>query len=56
VKSRPRLFADESTALVGAAEAGLGIAALPQVIARPARDSGKLAPVLPKKSLFRKVE
>jgi DNA-binding transcriptional LysR family regulator len=43
----PRFFADESLALIGAAEAGLGIAALPHGIAAPALQGGRLAAVLP---------
>ena len=43
----PRLFADESIALLKSAEAGLGIAPLPQAIVAPALRSGQLMTVLP---------
>ena len=46
-RPRPRFFADESTALIGAAEAALGIAALPSTIAAHALESGRLVLVLP---------
>jgi DNA-binding transcriptional LysR family regulator len=42
----PRLFADESVALLKSAEAGLGIAAVPQAFAAAALASGRLVRVL----------
>lgn len=42
-----RLFADESSVLLGAAEAGLGITALPASMLRAAFADGRLVPVLP---------
>jgi len=46
VEPRARLFADESVVLLKAAEAGLGIACLPEPIAAPALHSGDLVRVL----------
>lgn len=43
----PRLFADESIALLKSAEAGLGVAPLPQTIVAPALQNGRLVAVLP---------
>jgi DNA-binding transcriptional LysR family regulator len=43
----PRLFADESVALLKSAEAGLGIAPLPQAFVASALESGRLVRVLP---------
>lgn len=47
VAPRPRFIADESTALIEAAKAGLGIAALPRTFTAPAVGDRLLAPVLP---------
>jgi DNA-binding transcriptional LysR family regulator len=47
VKPHVRFFADESMALLRAAEASLGIVALPQAIAAPSVESGALDFVLP---------
>lgn len=47
VEPRPRLFADESSVLLGAARAGLGITALPASMLREAFADGSLVPVLP---------
>jgi DNA-binding transcriptional LysR family regulator len=46
VAPRPRFIADESTALIEAAKAGLGIAVLPRTFAAAAVVDGLLAPVL----------
>ena len=43
----PRLFADESVALLKSAEAGLGIAPLPEAFVASALESGRLVRVLP---------
>ena len=43
----PRLFADESVALLKSAEAGLGIAPLPRVFAASLLENGRLVRVLP---------
>ncbi|MEL1264862.1 LysR substrate-binding domain-containing protein [Pseudoxanthomonas putridarboris] len=47
VAPRPRMTANESVVLLGAAEAGLGIACLPEHICRDALASGRLLRVLP---------
>lgn len=47
IAPRPRYFADESMALVAAAEAGLGIAALPEAFVRGAVQDGRLEALLP---------
>ncbi len=47
VKPHPRLLADESSLLLGAAEAGLGLTCLPEEICRPAMTRGRLVRVLP---------
>lgn len=43
----PRLIADESAILLASAEAGLGIACLPEAMVQPGIAAGRLAPVLP---------
>jgi DNA-binding transcriptional LysR family regulator len=47
VRPRPRFFADESTVLLGAATAGLGIVAMPRWMLRTALADGRLVQVLP---------
>jgi DNA-binding transcriptional LysR family regulator len=47
VEPRPRFFADESTALLAAAKAGLGITVLPQNFTVAATSAGRLTHVLP---------
>ncbi|MEM5386347.1 LysR substrate-binding domain-containing protein [Paraburkholderia phymatum] len=47
VSTIPRLFADESIALLRSAEAGLGIAALPRAIVESAIEDNRLVRVLP---------
>jgi DNA-binding transcriptional LysR family regulator len=47
VSLAPRLHADESTVLLRAAEAGLGIACLPQRMLREALEAGRVQQVLP---------
>ena len=47
VRVKPRLVSNQATVLVGAAKAGLGIAMLPERLARDEIASGALVPLLP---------
>ncbi|MBN9236175.1 MULTISPECIES: LysR family transcriptional regulator [Phyllobacteriaceae] len=47
VTPQPRLYADESVPLLMAAEAGLGVVCLPEMISAQARRQGRLVRVLP---------